>query len=108
MVLLKELFEVAKKNQSFSPSYRRENRVKEVETGFLNTRKIRCQACTQGFIYRYKWFDEEEEKFKVVTSVDLQKLRDKVKKKNLDWEVDSYYKARITAKEVGLPLLDLK
>lgn len=109
MVLLKEQFEAAKKNQSFSrtPAKTR-TRIKEVETGFHNTRKVRCQACTQGFMYKYKWFDVKENKYRVITSVDFQKLKEKVKKKNLKWEVDSYYKARITAKEIGLPLIDLK
>ena len=49
-----------------------------------------------------------EDKNKVISSVDFQKLRRKVKEKGLEWKVDEYNKARKTAKEVGLPLRDLK
>ena len=96
MVLLKEQFEAAKKNQAFSRTPKTRKRVKEIETGFYNTRKVRCQACKQGFMYRYKWYDEKEDKIRVMTSVNMKRLKEKVKEKNLKWEVDSYYKARIT------------
>lgn len=107
MVSLKQQFEEAKKKYKL-PRPSSQSISKEVETGFFKTKKIRCQGCKQGFIYRYKWFDKEENKYKVLSSINIRKLKDKVKSKNLKWEVDSYYKARKTAKEAGFPLYDLK
>lgn len=108
MVLLKEQFEAAKKQQGFPNKPRRTTRFKEVDTGFTKTRKVRCQACKQGYIYRYRYFDTKEDKYKVLSSIDMIKLKNKVKNKNLKWEVENYSQARKTAKEVGLPLRDLK
>ena len=107
-VSLKEQFEKAKKNQKFSDSSKTRIKFKEEDTGFLNVRKIRCQACIQGFTFRYKWFDTETEKNKILSSVDFLKLKEKVKKMGLKWEVDNYYKARKTASFLELPLYDLK
>lgn len=105
MVLLKEQFEAAKKNQGFK---RGPKKFKEIDTGFLRTRKVRCQACNQGYMYRYRYFDEEQDKHRVLSSVDFLQLKKKVKDKNLKWSLEDYQKARKTAKEVGLPLKDLK
>ena len=58
-VLLKDQFEAAKKNQGFNRKPIKSKRFKEQETGFFQTRKVRCQACNQGYMYRYKWFDTE-------------------------------------------------
>ena len=108
MVLLKEQFEAAKKKQGFHNKPRNKKRFKEVETGFLKTRKVRCQACNQGFMWRYRWFDVEEDKYKVMTSIDFLKLKKKVRDRGLDWRVEDYYLARKTAKKIGLPLRDLQ
>ena len=108
MVLLKEQFEAAKKKQGFHNKPRKSKQFKEVDTGFTKTHKVRCQACNQGYMYRYRWFDVEEDKYRVMSSVDFKKLKEKVKAKNLKWQVENYQKARKTAKEVGLPLRDLK
>ena len=107
LVSLKQQFEEAKRKYKLPRASTNKNKVKEVETGFFKTKKIRCQGCKQGFMFRYKWFDEEQEKYRILSSVDIRKLRDKVKEKNLKWEVDSYHKARKTAKEVNFPLKDL-
>lgn len=107
-VLLKELFDNAKKKQKISRSPSNKERVKERDTGFFRTRKVYCQSCKKKFTYRYKYFDMNKEKNRVITCVNLPDLKRKVQKKGLEWKVDKYYEARKTAKEVGLPLRDLK
>lgn len=52
MVSLKQQFEEAKKKYKFPKASSHQNT--EKETGFFKTKKIRCQACKQGFIYRYR------------------------------------------------------
>lgn len=107
-ILLKEQFEMAKKNQKFSEPPKTRTQFKEEDTGFLNVRKIRCQACTQGFTFRYKWFDVKEDRERMLSSVNFLQLKNKVKNAGLKWEVDNYYIARKTASALNLPLLDLK
>lgn len=108
MVSLKKQFEEAKRKYKLPKASPSKDKVKEVDTGFLNTKKIRCQGCKEGVIYRYKYFDIVENKYKILSSTRLENLKKKVKDNELEWEVESYYKARKTAKEYGLPLRDLK
>lgn len=107
-VLLKDLFEEAKKKNKIQKSKISKKRAKEEDTGFLRTRKVYCQSCTKKFTYRYKYFDEKRKKNRVITCVDFVCLKDKIKNKGLSWGVDNYGRARKTAKEIGLPLKDLK
>lgn len=106
MVSLKQQFEEAKKKYKLPKAS--SHLSAEKETGFFKTKKVRCQACKQGFIYRYRWFDEKEDKYRVLSSIDIKKLREKVIAKNLSWKVENNYKAKNTAKEMGLSLNDLK
>ena len=107
-VLLKDLFNEARKKNKVKTTPLRKKKVKEIDTGFLKTKKIYCQSCKKKFTYRYRWFDIDEDRYKVLSCVDFQGLRDKVKENGLKWEISNYNKARKTAKEIGLPLLDLK
>lgn len=106
MVSLKQQFEEAKKKYKLPKASSPQN--KEEETGFFKTKKVRCQACKQGFMYRYRWFDIKENKYKILSSIDIKKLREKVKSKNLNWKIENDYKAKKTAKEVGFPLNELR
>ena len=107
MVPLKDLFNEAKKKHKMSRKPKNESR-NEVDTGFFRTKKAFCQSCKNKFTYKYKYFDVDQEKKKAISSVDLLELRRKVQEKGLEWKIDKYYKARKTAKEVGLPLKDLQ
>lgn len=107
LMLLKEQFDEAKKKHKVVKSKAKRS-VREEDTGFCKTRKIYCQSCKRKFTYRYRWFDIDEDRYKVLTCVDFQGLRDKVKDNGLKWEISNYSQARKTAKEVGLPLVDLK
>lgn len=105
MVLLKEQFEYAKKKHGF-PNKRK--KYKKNETGFFRVSKVDCKGCLKGYTYMYRWFDIDKDKKVRLSSTDFKELRQKIKEKNLKWEVTDYHKARKTAKEVGLPLIDLK
>lgn len=45
---------------------------------------IKTDRCKQGFTYRYQYYDENN-KYKMLESVDIEKLEEKVKAKGLDW-----------------------
>lgn len=108
MVLLKDLFEKASKEHKVVRSKKKGAKQREFKTGFINTKRVYCQSCKQKYTYRYNYFDLKNEKYKSFSSVNLKSLKEKIKKNGLEWGVDSYYYARKTAKEVGLPLKDLK
>ena len=112
---LKEAFDEKLKSQWFTKEPKRKGKFKKrrlskerEKTGFRRTKRIACPKCVQGFLYKYSYFDNETKKQKHFTSTDFMKLKEKAKKKNLAWEIDDTYYARKTAKEVGLPLRDLK
>lgn len=53
--------------------------------------KRKCPKCKKGFIYRYRYYDENKQR-KTINSVDLGELEKKVKAKNLPWGDPSRYK----------------
>lgn len=53
-------------------------------TGYFRVSKQVKKDSVQGFIYRYKYRDENDKK-KSISSVDIEKLEQKVKDKNLLW-----------------------
>ena len=53
-------------------------------TGYLNVSKSKDKTCKQGFVWRYCYY--EDRKQKSISSVDLNKLEQKVKAKGLKWE----------------------
>lgn len=54
-------------------------------TGYLNVYKQKNNAYKQGFIWKYKYY--ENGKQKAITSVDIHKLEAKVKAKGLKWVI---------------------
>ena len=52
-------------------------------SGYYRVHKSKCRDCVQGFVYKYEW--RENKKRKSIVSVDLKKLEQKVKKRNLPW-----------------------
>lgn len=114
-VLLKDLFEEALKGQWISEKGKRKRNPKrkklpeeEYNTGFKNVNRVYCQGCRQKFTYQYTYFEKDTGKQKFITSIDFLALKEKVREKDLTWEMNNLYYARKTAKEVGLPLRDLK
>ena len=53
-------------------------------TGFFRVHKQKDSSCKQGFIYHYSYFDVDGKR-KVICSVDIDKLKDKVLSKGLEW-----------------------
>ena len=53
------------------------------KTGYYRVSKLKDNHCKQGFIWRYIYF--EDGKQKVICSVDINKLEEKVKNKGLKW-----------------------
>lgn len=51
--------------------------------GYYRVSKNKDKTCKQGFLYRYTYF--EESKQKAIKSVDLNKLKEKVLAKGLEW-----------------------
>jgi hypothetical protein len=54
-------------------------------TGIKNVYKAKDPKCTQGFVWKYQYYDGK--KRKAISSVDLEKLEQKVKAQGLPWEV---------------------
>lgn len=55
-------------------------------TGIFRVTKANCPNCEQGFTWKYQYYDEKGNK-KTISSVDLQKLEQKVKKQGLEWRL---------------------
>lgn len=56
----------------------------KTKTGIFNVFKLPNKSCKQGFTWAY-YYDDENGKRKILSSVDLNKLKEKVLKKGLDW-----------------------
>lgn len=108
MVLLKDMFEEAKKKyppHNKTKAYKRTN--KNGETGFYNVRRMECKGCKQGIIYTYITL-RDDGKRKHISSVDFLRLKEKIVKEKLPWGVNNRSKAIKTAKEVGYSLNELE
>lgn len=55
------------------------------QTGYYRVSKKACKKCKKGFVYRYQWYNKEHKKL-AITSTDLQKLKNKVKREGLVWK----------------------
>jgi group I intron endonuclease len=55
-------------------------------TGIFRVTKIKKTACKQGFMYEYRYYDDDGKR-KAIASVDLDKLEEKVLSKGLVWKV---------------------
>lgn len=54
--------------------------------GYYRVTKHKSKTCKQGFIYEYQYYDETEKRKKKISSVDLDKLKEKVITKGLIWK----------------------
>ena len=52
-------------------------------TGYLNVYKAKCKTCKQGFRWIYQHY--EDGKRKIISSIDIKKLEEKVKAKGFQW-----------------------
>ena len=62
-----------------------EIKVIQNRTGYANVEIVKSKCTTQGYVYRYTYYDENGKR-KRISSVNLRKLREKVKAKGLTWE----------------------
>jgi hypothetical protein len=53
-------------------------------TGYFRVYKMKKPDCKQGFIWRYRYYDDNGKR-KTIDSVDIKKLEKKVKDKGLVW-----------------------
>lgn len=53
-------------------------------SGYFRVTKHKDKTCSQGFIYTYRYYDENKKR-KSLQSVDIKKLEQKVKDKGLEW-----------------------
>ena len=53
-------------------------------TGYFRVTTKKDKTCKQGFIYDYQYYDENGKR-KHIVSVDIEKLKEKVKAKGLEW-----------------------
>ena len=107
MVLLKELFEKAKKDYGYSNLKRRKNKKHfNKETGFYGVTKKKCRGCVQGFTWAYETKNIDNTNI-YMSNVDFLTLKKRVKRNNLHWGIIDYSKAEKTSKILGLKLEDL-
>lgn len=83
-----KLHMVGENNPNYNKNISEEIRIKMGKsrntTGFYNVSKDKCKKCKQGFIWRYRYY--ENGKRKSIYSVDLKELEAKVKSKGLLWK----------------------
>lgn len=53
-------------------------------SGYYRVYKSKTNTCKQGFYYRYRYYDSDGKR-KYISSVDIKKLEEKVKKAGLEW-----------------------
>ena len=66
-------------------------------TGIFRVSKRKCSSCKKGILWIYRW--TEDEKQKTIQSVSLSKLKEKVLKRGLHWEIIDEELAKKTIKE---------
>ena len=73
----------------YGKSHSEETRKKMSEahntTGFYRVCKNKNNSCKQGFIWCYRYYLDS--KYKAITSIDLKKLEEKVRKEGLEWKI---------------------
>lgn len=72
------------KNKSFSDEHKRKISITMNTSGYLYVYKQKTKRCKQGFIWTYKYYDENGKR-KSISSIDIKKLKKKVKAKGLEW-----------------------
>ena len=73
------------------------NYSKLTTTGIFRLSKRKCQSCSQGFIWAYKWV--ENGKIKTISSVSFSKVKETVIKKGLPWKIIDEELAQKTLEE---------
>ena len=53
-------------------------------TGYYRVSKYKCKTCKQGFTYVYEYINENKQR-KTLSSIHIDKLKDKVLSKGLEW-----------------------
>ena len=102
MVVLKELFDEALKNNNNYFINKRKIVSSFESTGFYNLRRRSCPKCKQGFIWYYRLDDG-----RYISNVNFLKLKERVLLADLDWRIVDRNLALRTSKVLGLPLYDL-
>lgn len=72
------------KGVNLSEEDRRKISISQNTTGFRNVTIQKKPTCKQGFRYMYRYY--EDGKQKAITSVDIDKLKQKVLDRGLEWE----------------------
>ena len=76
-------------------------------TGFSRVLKVKSPNYHQGFNYQYKCYDNKEGP-KVISSVDIKKLHDRVKNEGMEWEIVDMDKAQKIADFHNIDIKDLE
>ena len=63
-------------------------------SGFYKVSKQKCKSCSKGYRWRYTY--KKEGKTKEITSTNLNKLKEKVLEKNLEWKIVDEDNAKIS------------
>ena len=100
----KQVF-LQQKNKSISSYIKRMNQISlnqggiysKSSTGFYLVSIEKCPKCKTGSVYRYIYQDDEGKK--TISSVDLDKLEQRVKARGLRWEIINKKRAEETRKE---------
>lgn len=100
----KQVF-LQQKNESISSYIKRMNQISlnqgdiysKSSTGFYLVSIEKCPKCKTGSVYRYIYQDDEGKK--TISSVDLDKLEQRVKARGLRWEIINKKRAEETRKE---------
>ena len=71
------------KNHSLE-SMEKMSKAQKNTTGYFRVYKQKSKTCKQGFLFCYRYYDGEGKR-KQIYSIDLDKLEEKVKAKNLEW-----------------------
>lgn len=80
----KKMSEVSKGKQHSMESCKKMSKSRN-STGFFRVTKQKDSCCKQGFKWKYQYIDEDG-KQKAIYSVDIDKLKQKVLDKGLEWE----------------------
>ena len=86
----KSMHSDGKHNARYGKQASKETRIKMSKThnnstGYFRVSKEKSNTCNQGFYWKYRYY--ENKKSKTLSSIDINKLRDKVIAKGLDWIV---------------------
>ena len=76
-------------------------------TGFFRVSKLNNKKYSQGFIWYYSYYPKGKKRQKMITSLNLVKLKEKILNKGLEWDVINLENAKKTAREYNYKLEEL-